>query len=199
MLTWSRREALRAFGASAVGATLFTREALADALRAAREIRRIAPSDRALATLTPHQNATVVALAEIIIPETDTPGATAARVNEFIDLILSEWVEPDQATEFLDGLDNVDARAQAAFGGSFVDGTQAQQVAIVEELDREVAGLMDADDPAARPSQHFFFQMKRLTLTGYYTSEVGMLQELHWVGIPGAYRPCEPLERLRRG
>jgi hypothetical protein len=45
----------------------------------------------ALKTLTPDQDATVTTIAELIIPQTDTPGAKAAKVNEFIDLILSEW------------------------------------------------------------------------------------------------------------
>ncbi len=44
-----------------------------------------------LRTLNPHQNATVVTMTDLIIPETDTPGAKAVRVNEFIDLILTEW------------------------------------------------------------------------------------------------------------
>jgi hypothetical protein len=39
-----------------------------------------------LRTLNPHQNATLVTMTDLIIPETDTPGAKAVRVNEFIDL-----------------------------------------------------------------------------------------------------------------
>src|SRR5258708_32561143 len=49
-----------------------------------------------LRTLNPHQNATVVAMIDQIIPETDTPGAKAARVNEFIDVTLTEWAVDDQ-------------------------------------------------------------------------------------------------------
>src|SRR5437773_11899695 len=48
-------------------------------------------SGYALRTLNPNQNDMVVAMTDHIIPATDTPGARAARVNEFIDVILSEW------------------------------------------------------------------------------------------------------------
>jgi hypothetical protein len=58
----------------------------------------------ALRTLNPHQNATVVLMSEIIIPETDTPGAKGARVNEFIDVILTDWAIEEDRNNFLAGL-----------------------------------------------------------------------------------------------
>lgn len=195
----SRRDALRILAASATGAALFTRGAFADVLRTAHDIRRLSPAARTLATLTPHQNATVIALAEIIIPETDTPGATATRVNEFIDLILTDWFEPDETRRFLDGLADLDRRARAAGSADFVSSSATAQADVVTRLDAELTNLLEADRPTTRPGDHFFFQMKRLTLTGYYTSEIGMLQERQWQVMPGAYRACEPLENLRRG
>src|SRR5579863_3659010 len=62
----------------------------------------------ALRTLNPHQNATVVIMTDLIIPETDTPGAKAARVNEFIDVILTEWATDDERQNFLNGLAGID-------------------------------------------------------------------------------------------
>ena len=62
-----------------------------------------------LKTLNPHQNATVTIISEIIIPQTNTPGAKAARVNEFIDLILSEWYDDEEKSTFLTGLTDVDS------------------------------------------------------------------------------------------
>src|SRR5579859_5546953 len=57
----------------------------------------------ALRTLDAHRNATVVAMIDLILPATDTPGAKGARVNEFIDLILTEWATEEERKEFLDG------------------------------------------------------------------------------------------------
>src|SRR6266849_489675 len=69
-----------------------------------------------LRTLNPHQNATVTLMADLIIPETDTPGAKAVRVNEFIDLILTEWASDEERKKFLDGLADVDRKSNELFG-----------------------------------------------------------------------------------
>jgi hypothetical protein len=158
-------------------------------------------STYALRTLNPHQNATVVTITDLIIPETDTPGAKAVRVNEFIDLILTEWAHENERQDFLAGLDDVDKRSNDIFGKNFIDGTPVQQSAIVSELDQRYA--IDHEDRATHPfvrrphnpqlTGDFFGVVKRLTLYGYYTSEVGFTQELRKQIIPGAYHGCTPV------
>jgi hypothetical protein len=152
-------------------------------------------SNYTLRTLYPHQNATVVAMIDLIIPETDTPGAKAVRVNEFIDLILTDWAHHDERKNFLAGLDDVDKRSNAIFGKNFIDVTPAQQEILLRELDQRYA--LDREDRAAHPfvrrphnaqlTGDFFGVVKRMTLYGYYTSEVGFTQELRKQIIPGAY------------
>src|SRR5947209_6562919 len=88
-----------------------------------------------LRSLNPHQNATVVILTDLIIPETDTPGAKAARVNEFIDVILSEWATETERQNFLQGLAGIDKQSQELFGKDFVDATPQQQVTLLRALD----------------------------------------------------------------
>src|ERR1041384_2099510 len=89
-----RRDALRIFAAGAV-LPVFSPELFA-LFRQAQP-----PPGYSLRTLTRHLNDTVVAMAEQIIPATDTPGAKGARVNEFIDVILTEWATPDERAPFL--------------------------------------------------------------------------------------------------
>jgi hypothetical protein len=151
-----------------------------------------------LRTLNLHQNATLVTMTDLIIPETDTPGAKAVRVNEFIDLILTEWAHEDERQNFLSGLDDVDKRSNAIFGKNFIDVTPAQQEILLRELDQRYA--MDREDRAAHPYVRrphnaqligdFFGVVKRMTLYGYYTSEVGFTQELRKQIIPGTYHGC---------
>src|ERR1700726_539622 len=88
-----------------------------------------------LRTLNPHQNETVVAMIDLIIPETDTPGAKGARVNEFIDVILTEWATPDERQNFLQGLEGVDKQSQELFGKTFVDAMPVQQVTLLRAMD----------------------------------------------------------------
>lgn len=144
-----------------------------------------------LRTFTPHQNETVATIAELIIPKTDTPGAREAGVPAFIDVMLADWGDEQQRQMFTTGLANVDERSRAAYGKTFIGCTPEQQTEILQDLDYELARLRDTKSDT---SQNFFQAMKWLTLTGYYTSEVGATSEQHFSVIPGRFEPCYPLE-----
>jgi gluconate 2-dehydrogenase gamma chain len=145
-----------------------------------------------LRVLNAHQNATVATIAELILPKTDTPGARDAGVPAFIDVMLADWADDEQRQMFTGGLGNVDERSRATFGKDFIGCTAAQQGEILQDLDYELARLRDAK---ADTSKSFFGAMKWLTLTGYYTSEVGATSELHYRVVPGRFEPCYPLEQ----
>jgi len=81
-----------------------------------------------------HQNETVVALTDLIVPATDTPGAKDANVNRYIDLFLSDG-DAVQRARFVEGLGMLDGRAAKAHGQPFVKLTRAQQTALLTELD----------------------------------------------------------------
>lgn len=122
-------------------------------------------SDVPFRTLDADQQALVTAMAELIIPETDTPGATAVKVPEFIDLLLTEWASADEKAGFLAGLADIDARAAAQGGGArFVTLKPAQQTALLTALDSargEKAG-----------AGFTFGRLKAMTVYGYFTSQV---------------------------
>lgn len=145
-----------------------------------------------LRTLTSHQNETVATIAELIIPKTDTPGAREAGVPAFIDVMLADWADEEQRQTFTAGLATVDERSRASCGKDFVACTPQQQTEILENLDYELARLRDTKSDT---SKNFFQSMKWLTLTGYYTSEIGATSELHFRIVPGRYEPCYPLEQ----
>src|SRR5277367_6751647 len=96
-----------------------------------------AASATALRTLDAHQNATVIAMSEGIIPQTDTPGAKGAKVNEFIDVILTDWATDTERQRFLAGLASVDERSTKLYGKSFVDSNSDQQGTLLRAMDDE--------------------------------------------------------------
>ena len=149
-----------------------------------------------------HQDATVIALAELIIPETETPGAKSVRVNEFMDLIVAEWFSEEERAHFLAGLADVDARTQKLFRKDFVDAATDQQKEILlllgEEMLSQAAALANAPrgyrGSAPEPENNFYFDFRGLTLTGYFTSEAGFKQQLRDEIIPGHFGGCKPVE-----
>jgi Gluconate 2-dehydrogenase subunit 3 len=156
------------------------------------------PEQPVLRTLNPQQNAMVTTISEIIIPQTDTPGAKAARVNEFIDLILTEWYDDEEKAIFLTGLTEVDTRTRDLVGKNFVDCGEKLQVEILRALDDEVAEaraeIRRGSSRRRPPERNFFFMIKQLTLIGYYTSQIGFEQELHGEIIPARHSGCVPLD-----
>jgi hypothetical protein len=190
-----RREALRLMGAASVFSALSS-DLFAATLRA----QLAADRGSALRTLSTAQNEIVVAMSDMMIPATDTPGAKAAKVNEFIDLILTEWATEEERKIFLEGLAEADRKTNGLFGHGFAAASAKEQAAIVQAFDEELAVSRNEKLPKQVRSWEqtlvlpFFEQMRRLTLVGYYTSQIGQEQELKVETIPGALHGCVPAE-----
>ena len=137
--------------------------------------------------LDAHQRALVDQVSEMIMPATDTPGARAAGVTDFVDLIVTEYYHDDERAAFVRGLADLDSRAQADFAKGFLDLAEPQQAAILTGMDAEARAM-----PPGAPAQ-FFPRIKSLTLYGYYTSEIGSREELHEVFMPGRFDGSAPL------
>ena len=135
--------------------------------------------------LDAHAIATVTVAAELIIPDSDTPGATQAGVAAFIDKILADWYPLADRDRFLDGLKSLDARSVATTGRAFVESASAAQLVLLESFDNEVNALRVANDASA--NQHWFAMLKFLTVWGYCTSEVGMRETLKAWPMPMRY------------
>jgi hypothetical protein len=126
-----------------------------------------------------HQAETVVTLSDLIIPATDTPGAKAARVIEYIDVLLNDG-PAERRNAFLSGLGWLDGYAIRTHGRPFVRCNQEQQIAMLKALDGAREGDM-------APGGSFFSHMKGLTVSGYYTSKIG-IDELNKGGrVPGTF------------
>jgi hypothetical protein len=188
----NRREALRLLAAG-IAMPLAPRSLLA-----LREARTMLGASAAPRTLSAHQFATARSIAELIIPRTDTPGATDVGTAEFIDLILTEWYDNDDRNMFMRGLSDVDSQSRSLFGKTFVDVTSSQQGDILTALGKQLVEETDSSREDARQlraerphtHRHFYAMFRSLTLTAFYTSEAGATQELHFQMIPGSYEGC---------
>jgi hypothetical protein len=165
-------------------------------MAALQEVKEQTNSNHSLRTLNQHQNLTVTTIAELIIPETDTPGAKGARVNEFIDLLLTEWLDQSDTTQFLQGLAQIDADSRQRFGINFVACNPSQQSQLMKQFDDAAMEFTRSHRGAktnlTAESGNFFYNLKRLTLLGYYTSEIGFEQELRKTIIPPKHAGCAP-------
>lgn len=136
--------------------------------------------------LTPRQNEAVIALTEVIIPATDTPGAKAALVNRFVDHVLST-ADAKERSEFIRGLTWLDDRCRAHVGKDTAGASAAELTTVLTPLGGE-----GKPAPADAPGVAFFRAIKSMTITGYYTTEIGLRQELGDDGrmMLGAFEGC---------
>lgn len=138
--------------------------------------------------LTDVEAQTIAAVAETILPATETAGAIEAGVPAFIGEIVAAWMDDGQRAAFLDGLGQF-VRETAASG----DGPFHLQAPATRERTLQAA-LVAAQAAQARMANRgfapFLVWMKRLTVHGYYTSEIGASQELALNVMPGEYVAC---------
>jgi hypothetical protein len=168
-MAFTRREVVKALGAVAVWPYLSDASAETFArIQAA----KAPPSPKFLDAA---QFRTVDALAEAIIPEDDhSPGARAARVADYIDLLLSES-DSDTRKTWTSGLSLLDAESRTRFKAPFVRLTAAQTATLL--------GAISKNEAAPKtPLEQFFTATKDATIRGYYTSEIGIQRELEYKG-----------------
>lgn len=125
---------------------------------------------------TPAQHALVDELSETIIPaDNHSGGAKAAKVADYIDQVLRESPDDTQKALWREALRLVDVMSQHYHGKSFVDASAEDRIAVLTVLS-------DNDRMTDLPEVRFFIELKRLTVRGYYTSKIGIHDELEYKG-----------------
>lgn len=171
-----RRTALAGV-AGMFGASLFAPLARAAGASSRAEIPAISEGPPSVRVFTPVQRATMTALSDRVIPTTDTPGAIAAGVPDFIEKMLADWALPGDRVPIVAGLDAIDARSTRDYGVPAAKATAEQQDAL---LTLAMNGQLDGGNG-------FFEPFRQLVIAGYYTSEIGMTQEREYLPVPGEY------------
>src|SRR5215472_1694856 len=115
-------------------------------------------------------------LTEIIIPADDhSPGARAAQVAAYIDKHVSEALEDQPRRTFREGLKLVESLCQEMHGKAFMDADPAQRVAVVARMAKN-------ERHPAKPEERFFGELKGAVVFAYYTSKIGIHQEMEYKG-----------------
>jgi hypothetical protein len=172
-ITMSRRAALKAFGTTVGTAALLPW--LSDQGLTAFALIQEANGPPSPKLLSGPQFATLETLVEAIIPADErSPGAKQARVADYIDLLLSES-EREQVLQWFGGLAALDAEATARFNAPFSRLNAGQLDEILQEISRN-------ERTPQSPLELFFVMAKQATVQGYYTSEIGIHQELRYKG-----------------
>src|SRR5579864_146051 len=180
-LRQDRREWLKT-SAAALGASLLPLSAVAaetsqaEAAPAAPGVRPAPESKPGARFFTQQQHALVDELSETIIPaDSHSGGAKAAKVVDYIDQFLRESVDDPQKALWREGLRLVDIMSLHYHGKSFVDASPEDRIAVLTVLS-------DHEQMTDLPEVRFFLELKRLTVRAYYTSKIGIHDELQYKG-----------------
>ncbi len=133
--------------------------------------------------LTKAQFETAAALTERIIPRTDTPGARDVGVPAFIDLMVGGYMTPEEIALFTQGLADAEAASRQAHQRGFAQLSGAEQDRLLEQM----------ATASQNKEKTFFYQLKELTLVGYFTSEQVGKHVLRYDPIPGRFEGCIPV------
>jgi hypothetical protein len=185
ILNLNRRALLADIGLL-IGATALPASALAKPAKVAKRF------------LLPPQLALIGAVADTILPATDTPGALAAKVPTRVDGLLAHWASASTRTNIVGALARIDAAAKAQKGNSFTALTSAERAEFLKPYD--AAALKNVPPPPGATKTNFFaaatytadqgyFTLKSLVIDLYYYSEIGSANELKYDHVPGKFQP----------
>ncbi len=140
----------------------------------------------------PDEFRTVEMLTQMIIPTDDTPGAKEARVANYIDFVVFSSAEhlPGLQKRWTEGLSSLDQASRKSFGAAFKDISSAQREQLLTEM-----SLPERDPRASHAGYSFYQVVREMTVEGFYTSRVGLVDVLGFQGLaflaefPGCTHP----------
>jgi hypothetical protein len=136
-------------------------------------------------------------IADTILPATKTPGAKAAKVGQFMTVMVNDCYDEGNQKTFFEGMDKINNLSDKSYSKSFLALTPQQRLELLVKLDneqKEYTKNKKENDPP-----HYFRLMKELTLLGYFTSEIGCTQARRYLPVPGKFEGCIPYKKGDKG
>jgi gluconate 2-dehydrogenase gamma chain len=140
----------------------------------------------------PEEFRAVEALTELVIPTDETPGAREARVAEYIDFVVAAAAEfePELQKEWAEGLALLDRLSRQQHARPFPELARREQEELLNAM-----SAPERDPQARHPGYAFYRRVKEMTVEGFYSSRVGLLDVLGYKGLtflsefPGCTHP----------
>ena len=151
-------------------------------LSAIQACREAVQEEGPLLVLSSSQLKLVSALADTIIPPTDTPSASETAVPQFLDLLLQDVFDDEVKQKFLTGLREFDQECLSVTDSNYLDLSAAEQRSYLEQVDAEVMTATYQDEVP------FYYSFKHLVTMIYFSSEAGVKQNLQYRPIPGPFK-----------
>jgi Gluconate 2-dehydrogenase subunit 3 len=127
-------------------------------------------------------------VAETILPATKSPGAKAAKVGQFMTVMINDCYNEKDQKIYHEGITKLNEASKKANGTSFMESSPEQRTSLLTALDKEAKEYQKNKKP--EEPAHYFTMMKQLTLFGYFTSKEGATQALRYIAVPGKYDGC---------
>lgn len=132
-------------------------------------------------------------IGETIIPATAIPGAKAVGIGAFMAMMVTDCYNDRQHATFKAGLGRINEAARAKWGKPFVACSAEERTALANQLDAEQKAHHAAK--SASEEAHYFRMMKELSVLGFFSSQVGATQAVHYVEVPGSYNGNVPYKK----
>ncbi len=136
-------------------------------------------------------------IGETIIPSTNTPGAKAANIAQFMNDMVNDCYSDKDKKTFIDGLREIESEFKAKNGRSFLEATIEERTIFLNEKDKEAKEIITQNVGMKEEEKktHYLTMMKQLTVLGYFTSEIGAKQTLRYIAVPGKYDGAMPYKK----
>lgn len=138
-------------------------------------------------------------IGETIIPASNgIPGAKQAKIGTYMMIMFNDCYDRKTQAEFLRGLNAIDALCAKEYSNSFLNLRADQKKELLDHIHSEsIAYNLDKQKENLSKS-HYFDLLKGLTISGYFSSEIGMTKARKFLPIPGKYESCIPYKKDTR-
>ncbi len=138
----------------------------------------------------------LASLADTIIPPTDTPGAGEAKVEEYIIAMIRDCIDRKTGNKFVDGLKELEHYCHSEYSKPFEQLSLADKNKVLDHFEKKARpfNALVGKAESLYLGSPFFATLKKLTVEGYCTSELGATKGLSYLYIPGHFQGCIPLQ-----